>query len=45
MVHAEYTAQCLDMVEKLLCDEDSDVKKAVSFAIRIAAPGRYPAGV
>jgi len=35
----EYTARCLQMTEVLLPDEDRDVRRATSFAIRIAARG------
>ena len=34
-----YTTQCLELAERLLLDEETDVKKAVSFAIRLAARG------
>jgi len=34
-----YTIRCLELTEQLLFDEDRDVKRAVSFAIRIAARG------
>jgi 3-methyladenine DNA glycosylase AlkD len=39
MKHPGYTAQCLALVERLLLDEEVDVKKAVSFAIRLSARG------
>ncbi|MBN1260231.1 MAG: DNA alkylation repair protein, partial [Anaerolineae bacterium] len=39
MKHAAFTARCLDLAESLLWDEEIDVKKAVSFAIRLAARG------
>jgi len=39
MKHAAYTARCLDLAGRLLLDEETDVKKAVSFAIRLAARG------
>ena len=39
MKHPAYTVQCLEMAGRLLFDEDEDVKKAVSFAIRLAARG------
>jgi 3-methyladenine DNA glycosylase AlkD len=39
MKHAEYTQQCLDMAERLLFDTEVDVKKAVSFAIRLCCRG------
>jgi len=34
-----YTTRCLELAERLLLDEEVDVKKAVSFAIRLAARG------
>lgn len=34
-----YTARCLEMTETLLYDGETDVKKAVSFAIRLGARG------
>jgi 3-methyladenine DNA glycosylase AlkD len=39
MKHAAYTARCVVMAEQLLLDQDVDVKRAVSFAIRICARG------
>ena len=39
MKHIAYTARCLELTGRLLLDEDVDVKKAVSFAIRLAARG------
>jgi len=39
MKHAGYTARCLEMAEGLLFDEEMDVKRAVSFAIRISCRG------
>jgi 3-methyladenine DNA glycosylase AlkD len=39
MKHPSYTTQCLSLVERLLLDEEVDVKKAVSFAIRLNARG------
>lgn len=39
MKHPIYAARCLDLTERLLLDEDVDVKKAVSFAIRLVARG------
>lgn len=33
----DYARQCLGLVERLLYDEDEDVEKAVSFAIRLIA--------
>lgn len=39
MKHPAYTARCLKLTERLLWDEDMDVKRAVSFAIRISVRG------
>ncbi len=39
MKHKDYTARCVALTERLLNDADMDVKKAVSFAIRIGARG------
>jgi 3-methyladenine DNA glycosylase AlkD len=39
MKHPGYTTRCLETIECLLHDEEVDVKKAVSFAIRLAARG------
>jgi 3-methyladenine DNA glycosylase AlkD len=39
MKHAAYTARCLALCEGLLFDEEVDVKRAVSFAIRLSARG------
>jgi 3-methyladenine DNA glycosylase AlkD len=39
MKHPEHTATCLNMVEPALDDEDLDVRRAVSFAIRMGARG------
>ena len=39
MKHPAYTARCLKLTEQLLWDEDMDVKRAVSFAIRISVRG------
>ncbi len=39
MKHAAYTARCLESIERLLFDDDVDVKKATSFALRLAARG------
>jgi hypothetical protein len=36
----DYTARCLEMTEVLLPDADTDVRRATSFAIRIAARGK-----
>jgi 3-methyladenine DNA glycosylase AlkD len=45
MKRPEYTATCLDMVEPALGDEDQDVRRAVSFAIRMGARGESGAVV
>ena len=34
-----YTARCVELTERLLLDEEVDVKRAVSFALRLAARG------
>ena len=39
MKHPVYISQCLDLIERLLLDEEVDVKKAVSFAIRLSVRG------
>ena len=39
MKHPPYTARCLELAGRLLADGDVDVRRAVSFAIRIAARG------
>jgi 3-methyladenine DNA glycosylase AlkD len=39
MKHPDYTSECLALTEVLLSEEDTDVKRAVSFAIRLAARG------
>ncbi|MBN1200488.1 MAG: DNA alkylation repair protein [Anaerolineae bacterium] len=39
MKHAAYTARCLDLAGRLLTDQDTDVRRAVSFAIRVSARG------
>jgi 3-methyladenine DNA glycosylase AlkD len=39
MKHSAYTARCLELAERLLLDDEVDVKKAVSFAIRLCARG------
>ena len=39
MKHPDYTARCLELAERLLLDEERDVRRAVSFAIRLAARG------
>ena len=35
--HPSRTGQCLELTKRLLCDTDTDVKKATSFAIRLCA--------
>lgn len=40
MKRAEYTARCLELVEPALGDFDLDVKRALSFAIRVSARGQ-----
>jgi 3-methyladenine DNA glycosylase AlkD len=37
MKHPDYSGRCLDYSERLLFDTDLDVKRAVSFAIRLCA--------
>jgi 3-methyladenine DNA glycosylase AlkD len=39
MKRPDYTAQCLDMVVPCLDDNDQDIKRAASFAIRMGARG------
>ncbi len=39
MKRPEYTQQCLDIAERLLFDSEVDVKKGLSFAIRLCARG------
>ena len=39
MKHPQYTTRCLALAEGLLIDEELDVKRAVSFAIRLSARG------
>jgi 3-methyladenine DNA glycosylase AlkD len=39
MKHPDYTARCLELAGRLLLDEEVDVRRAVSFAIRLAARG------
>lgn len=39
MKRPAYVARCLDLAGRLLHDEERDVKRAVSFAIRLAARG------
>jgi len=38
-----YTARCLDLAGRLLLDEEQDVRRAVSFAIRLCARGEIEA--
>jgi 3-methyladenine DNA glycosylase AlkD len=45
MKHPEYTERCLRLVEPALGDEDVDVRRAVSFAIRMGARGELEAVV
>jgi 3-methyladenine DNA glycosylase AlkD len=40
MKRADYTARCLGLVEPALGDSDLDVKRALSFAIRVSARGQ-----
>lgn len=39
MKRPEYAVQCLALIERLLHDDEVDVRKAVSFAIRLVARG------
>ncbi|MCP4518183.1 MAG: DNA alkylation repair protein, partial [Delftia sp.] len=39
MKHPAYASRCLELAERLLLDGETDVKRAVSFAIRLAARG------
>ena len=39
MKHGSYTARCLELIETLLWEKEQDVKRAVSFAIRLSAKG------
>ena len=39
MKHADYAARCLELAEPLLDHEETEVKKAVSFAYRLIAKG------
>jgi 3-methyladenine DNA glycosylase AlkD len=39
MKHPAYTVHCLELAGRLLFDEEVDVKKAVSFAIRLSVRG------
>lgn len=43
MKHLEYSERCLALSERLLLDPETDVKRAVSFAIRLTARGSVPA--
>lgn len=40
MKHPYYTERCLELIEPLLYDEEVDVRKAVSFAIRLSVRGK-----
>ena len=42
MKHSEYTVRCLGLLEGLLFDEETEVKKGVSFAIRLCCRGSIP---
>jgi 3-methyladenine DNA glycosylase AlkD len=39
MVHAAYTARCVQLVSPALGEPDTDVKRALSFAVRVSARG------
>jgi 3-methyladenine DNA glycosylase AlkD len=39
MKHPEWTARCVKLAERLLFDTEVDVKRSVSFALRLAARG------
>ncbi len=39
MKHPDYTSRCLELAGRVLSDEDRDVRRAVSFAIRVSARG------
>jgi 3-methyladenine DNA glycosylase AlkD len=39
MKHPDYASHCLELTEPLLLDGETDVKRAVSFAIRLCARG------
>ncbi len=39
MKHPAYTGRCLELAGRLLLDQEMEVKRAVSFAIRLAARG------
>jgi len=43
MKRSDYAERCLAMTERLLLDQEADVKRAVSFAIRISARGSVEA--
>ena len=45
MKHPAYTVRCLGLAGRLLSDEEVDVKRAVSFAIRLCARGDMSAVV
>jgi 3-methyladenine DNA glycosylase AlkD len=45
MKRSEYTETCLSMVEPALGDDDLDVRRAVSFAVRMGARGEPEAVV
>jgi len=40
MERAEYTARCVELLEPALGDPDRDVKRALSFALRVSARGQ-----
>ncbi|MBN1994478.1 MAG: DNA alkylation repair protein [Anaerolineae bacterium] len=40
MKYPAYAVRCLELTERLLFDEEQDVKRAVSFAIRLTARGQ-----
>jgi 3-methyladenine DNA glycosylase AlkD len=40
MKYPDYTVRCLELTEQLLWDDELDVKRAVSFAIRLTARGQ-----
>jgi 3-methyladenine DNA glycosylase AlkD len=42
MKYPAFTTRCLGLIEQLLFDEEPDVRRAVSFAIRLAARGEIP---
>jgi 3-methyladenine DNA glycosylase AlkD len=42
MKHPDYAARCLELAARLLPDAETDVKRAVSFAIRLTARGDIP---